>query len=183
MADQEVLDINFGVTVTTPFLNQEIANLLDFLDDMLRQLTACDSAHQRNWLEPDLVITRHNLDRVKDQIAGYVANPQLYLPNVSRDGLNVAAPPTIKQPENQGALILSRHLARFRQQLRNGNSGTQMSGFQPVELKWSIQPMLDKADVYLSAEEARFAGDQADYLPEVDDQQPNETTEGEPDNY
>lgn len=176
----EIMNIAFGPQSDKPVYNQEIANVIDFIDDMLRQLTACPSASERNWQEPDLLITRHNHGRLSSMVEGFAADPQLYMPNADKTEVNLSQPPEIKQPENQGALIAARHLARLRTQLRNGSSSAQVSGFHPRELDWVIRPALAKLDAYIKAEEDRFQAGQADYNPDVNDQQPSETTPGVP---
>jgi hypothetical protein len=182
MADEEIRQIAFGQETVDPCHNQEIASLIDYIDDFMRQLTACPSATERNWLEPDLQITRHNHGRLAGMVESFSADPQLYMPNADRTAMSLASPPELQQPENQGALIIARHLARFRMQLRNGMSAKQASGYHPRELEWVINPALAKLDKYIADEESRFSSGAADYMPDVDDQEPLEATPGNPDN-
>lgn len=182
MPDMPILKVAFGQETADPMHNQEVGSLIDFIDDYMRQMTACPSATERNWLSPDLQIARHLHGRLKQMVDEFKSDPQLYMPNTDRTVVNIAPPPSLDQPENQGALIITRHLARFRMQLRNGSSGKQASGFHPMEYEYVIEPAITKLDKYISMEEARFSAGEADYLPDVDDQEPMEATPGNPDN-
>jgi len=170
--DAEILDVNFGEETTEPIFNGEVASLIDYLDDALRQLTAAPSASERNWMEPDLAIAADIHSRLETMVTQFAADPQLYMPNSDKVTANVPAAPSIKQPENQGVLIIVRHLARFRTQLRNGVSGQQTSGFHPKEKQYVIDPALTKLKSYINNEQTRFTAGDPDYFPDVNDQDP-----------
>ena len=180
MADEEIRNINFGTQSTDPCYNQEIADLLEVCDDAIRQITACTSAPKRNWQKADLLIVRHIHGNIQANITAFAADPEQYVPNADSTEMAVGDPPVCKQPENLGALIIARHLARLRTQLRNGSSSERTTGFHPKELEYSIQPMMDKFDAYINMQQAFFDSGDVDYFPDVRDQEANETTPGSP---
>lgn len=182
MPDVPIRQINFGRQSEDPVYNQEVADLIELCDDTVRQITACGSASTRNWKTPDLEIARDLHGRFQGLVDDFKADPEQYTPNADKTEMSIGVPPVCQQPENFGALLLSRHVARLRTQLRNGSSAEQTTGFHPKELQYSIQPMLDKLDKYISSEEDRVAAGTVDYFPDVADQEPSETTPGNPDN-
>ena len=180
MPDEAIRTINFGKQSEKPCYNQEIADLLEICDDAIRQLTACPSAPKRNWQEADLKIIRHIHGNIQGNIDEFAKDPEQYAPNADSTEMSVGDPPVCAQPENLGALILSRQLARFRTQLRNGSSAERTTGFHPTELAYSIQPMMTKLDAYITKQQADFDSGEVDYFPDVRDQEANETTPGSP---
>jgi hypothetical protein len=182
MADVEIRKINFGQQSASPCYNQEVADLIELCDDGCRQITACPSAKKRNWQEADLKIARNIHARMQNMVDQFKADPEQYAPNADKVEMNLGDTPECMQPENFGALLISRQIARLRTQLRNGSSSEQTTGFHEKELDYSLQPMLTKLGLYIQAEEDNFAAGNIDYFPDVRDQEADETTPGHPDN-
>lgn len=181
MPDQENLTINFGLITEEAIYNQEVASLIDYISDYARQVTACSSAHGRNWKDADLIIIRQAYNRIFQMVSDF-SDPEQYFPNADHTTANVLPPPVLVQPENSGALIIARQLAKIWTQMRNGVSSKMISGFHPSELELAVLPALVKLDKYIETEETRNASGIVDYFPEVNDQEPDETTPGDPDN-
>lgn len=184
MADQPIRVINFGPQSIEPCNNSEVAELIEVCDDSVRQITACGSAHKRNWQQPDLIIIRTIHNRLDTMVEDFEKKPEQYVPNADNIDIEIPTPPICQLPENFGASIISRQIARLRSQLRNGSSSEQTSGFHRSELKYVIRPILEKLDEYLQREEATQADNNAepDWFPDVRDQEASETTPGHPDN-
>ena len=96
MADEEIRNINFGTQDESPCYNQEIADLLEVLDDAIRQITACTSAHKRNWQGADLKIVRHIHDNLQANITAFAADPEQYVPNADSTEMDVAILPSVR---------------------------------------------------------------------------------------
>lgn len=184
MADQEIRNINFGPQSTEACNNGEVAEMIEVCDDGIRQITACGSAHKRNWQTPDLVIIRSIHTRLSKMVEDFEKDPEQYVPNADNIEIEIPSPPVCQLPENFGASIIARQLARLRSQLRNGSSSEQTTGFHRSELKYVIKPILAKFNDYLAREEETNADDslEADWFPDVRDQEASETTPGHPDN-
>ena len=181
MPDTPVMKLNYGKESLVPVYNQEIADLLETCDDAVRQITACPSAHKRNWQEADLKIIRHIHTTLQANMDDFKADPEQYVPNADKTEMNTSPPPDIEQPENLGALIIARQIAKLRMQLRNGSSAEQVTGFHPKEYEYSIIPLMTKLDKYIAFQEQSYTQEDVDYYPDVRDQEPNETTPGSPD--
>lgn len=182
MPDEAIRQIVYGQQSAEPCHNQEIATAIELLDDANRQISACESARARNWQTGDLVIVRNIYARFQTMIEDFEADPPQYQPNADKVEMGIPAPPICQQPENFGALIICRHLAGLRTQLRNGASSEQRTGFHDMELEYTIKPGLTKLDKYIQREETRLAEGPQDYFPDVRDQEADEQTPGHPDN-
>lgn len=182
MADQENRVVNFGRQSEESLYNIEIANLIEICDDGVRQVTACGSAHNRDWNEKDLLISERVHERLSEEISEYESDPQQFVPNADKTAIDIPEPPLCVLPENFGAQRMARQLALLRTQLRNGDSGENKSGFHPKELEWSIKPAVAKFKMYVDSEKQRTTDGRSDYFPDVRDQEANETTPGHPDN-
>jgi len=130
----------------------------------------------------DLKIIRSLYVRLSEMVEQFAKDPEQYFPNADNTAVNVADAPLLKQPENSGASIITRQIAKIWGQLRNGHSGKMISGFHLKELEYSIRPAVVKLGDYITTEEARHEAGDPIYMPEVNDQERDETTPGDPDN-
>ena len=76
MADQDVLPLAYGEQSQDPIYNREVATIIDFLDDYVRQLSACPSASEREWKEADIQIAREGYNYCQSLISEANSEPE-----------------------------------------------------------------------------------------------------------